>query len=327
MHYRLVTLLFLAALLMSDTFSVHAEELTLGTVNGQPLTLTQVQNIPIHQMWRYVYPVLKRRVMEVTIQKLGKTHPEFQFQVASVSDAEVRRLYEEEGWVAKGRYEEVREQLKGRIYWQKNQGYIESLYKTAQAKGLASLNIPAPQPLRVAVPFDPSRSTRKIRPGQTVVVEFFDFRCAHCQATQPTMQMILEKYSDLAIQERHYPNPEDLDSGRMASMAECVRLTSGVAAFRSFKKKLFAEPAPPSPQRMKAMISEAKIANAPDILSCHDQLASQPVIEQDMMLGSAMGMSQTPTFIIGTLDQTGTRVVGEVIIGALSLGGFEELVR
>ena len=61
-------------------------------------------------------------------------------------------------------------------------------------------------------------------------------------------------------------------------------------------------------------------ANAKTVNACAVTDAVKEEIAKDMADGSKAGISGTPSFIIGTLDENGT-VTGERAVGALPLSG------
>jgi protein-disulfide isomerase len=61
-------------------------------------------------------------------------------------------------------------------------------------------------------------------------------------------------------------------------------------------------------------------------LACSEADETKKEIAKDIADGTQAGITGTPSFVVGTLDEDGS-VTGEVVVGALPLTGFQEVIN
>lgn len=126
--------------------------------------------------------------------------------------------------------------------------------------------------------------------ADVVLVEFFDYSCGYCRASNPDVERLLREDRRLKVVWREYPV--------LGPNSELAALSSLAAAkagrFRQFHERLYATARP----------TEATIAAAQQSVG----LGTQPIrltqeyrqeLERNFQLARRIGATGTPTFVIG----------------------------
>jgi protein-disulfide isomerase len=122
-----------------------------------------------------------------------------------------------------------------------------------------------------------------------VLVEFFDYACAYCRASNPHIEQLLREDKGLRIVFRELPilGPESVAAARLSLAA------SKAGRFRQFYDALFAA-GRPGPETIAAAIQAAGIdpppAPSPDV---------EAELKRNFELAGALGATGTPLFIVG----------------------------
>jgi protein-disulfide isomerase len=124
---------------------------------------------------------------------------------------------------------------------------------------------------------------------EVVLVEFYDYACPYCKASNPAIEQLIKEYPDLRVVYRELPilGPESVTAARQSLAA------SKAGRFVQFHDTLW-EAGRPAPQTIAAANEAAGIA---------PQKAGSPDIEAELkknfQLASALGATGTPLFVIG----------------------------
>ena len=124
--------------------------------------------------------------------------------------------------------------------------------------------------------------------GDVVLVEFFDYACGFCRASNPDVERLLREDSRLKVVWREYPvlGP-DSERAAVASMAAAEQ-----GRFRPFYDRLFAAGPP----------SQASVASTSTALGLGETAmtaAHRAELRNNATLARALGASGTPTFVVG----------------------------
>jgi protein-disulfide isomerase len=124
--------------------------------------------------------------------------------------------------------------------------------------------------------------------GDVVLVEFFDYACVYCRATNPHIARLLSEDPHLKVVWREYPvlGP-DSEQAAVSSLA-----AAQAGRFRAFHDSLFAT-ARPTPTAIAAA-REAAAITPPTLTE-----AFRGEIRANYELVRALGGSGTPTFVVG----------------------------
>ena len=133
------------------------------------------------------------------------------------------------------------------------------------------------------------------------VVEFSNFACPSCRAVQGDIKELLDLYGDrLFYTFRHFPKFDDSQSVYAHIAAECA---SEQSAFWPYYDKLFAEqPVWHSRSAQKSIFSDYARKLGLDVgrfEACFRDDATFERIWNECGQGEAMGVTHTPTFLVG----------------------------
>lgn len=147
------------------------------------------------------------------------------------------------------------------------------------------------------------------------IVEFFDYSCGYCKRASATISELLKEDKKIRFIHKHYPILGQ-PSQEMAQVAIAVNLTQP-KYYDKFHKALMT-----SNERGKdAALKIAKDvgANVDKINRALDERKSeiQAIITNNIKLGSSIGVTGTPGFVIGE----------ELIPGAIGLEQFKEKIK
>lgn len=129
--------------------------------------------------------------------------------------------------------------------------------------------------------------------GDVVLVEFFDYACPYCKASVPDVKRLLDEDKQLKVVWRDFPvlGP-DSEEAALASLAAAQQ-----GRYQSFYDRMFAASRPSREGVIRAVraagLNEVRAAEAmksPDI---------QAEIEKNLDLGRTLGLTGTPSYIVG----------------------------
>jgi protein-disulfide isomerase len=123
--------------------------------------------------------------------------------------------------------------------------------------------------------------------GDVVLVEFFDYACGYCRASNPEVDRLLKEDKRLKVVWRELPvlGPESVAAAH-ASLAAARQ-----GKFRQFYERLFAAGAP----------SESTVAQVQRAVgaAAGQSPAFQQEIDKNFELARSIGVSGTPVFVVG----------------------------
>ncbi len=148
-----------------------------------------------------------------------------------------------------------------------------------------------------------------------VVVEFGDFQCPNCRSAEPTAREIRRKYgSQIRFAFRHFPLAQiHAWAEKAAEASECAaeqgKFWEAVENFYDHQNDL----SPPALQRYAAEIA----LDQSRFSQCVSSGSMAARVRRDMQDGEALGVTGTPTFLIGQ----------QMIRGTLEFGQFARLIE
>lgn len=147
--------------------------------------------------------------------------------------------------------------------------------------------------------------------GKVTLVEFFDYNCPHCKDAVADMLSLLKTDHDLKFVLKEFPILTE-GSVEAAHVAVAVRMQDPSGAkYLSFHKELFASRGLVGQARALAAAKDAGC----DMARIKKDMTSDEVkvtLAEDMKLADALGVSGTPSYVIG--DQL---LVGQVGVAEL----------
>jgi protein-disulfide isomerase len=125
------------------------------------------------------------------------------------------------------------------------------------------------------------------RGGGVTLVEFFDYACSYCRASNPDVERLLRENKDLKMVWRELPVlGEDSVAAAHASLAAARQ-----GRFRTFHDRLFAAGLP-SAQAVQAVQQAAGVTPV-------QSAEFSAEIEKNLQLAQQLGASGTPTWVVG----------------------------
>ena len=124
---------------------------------------------------------------------------------------------------------------------------------------------------------------------KVVLVEFYDYACPYCKASNPHVDQLLRENSDLRVVYRELPilGPDSVVAARLSLAA------SKAGRFRQFHDALYAA-GRPAPETNAVAARVAAIPPAPE-----KDVAIEAELKKNFSLASQLGATGTPLFVVG----------------------------
>ncbi len=166
---------------------------------------------------------------------------------------------------------------------------------------------------RKAIYEDPKAPVLGNPDGDVTIVEFFDYRCAYCKQVRPLVMKIVKEDPGVRVIFKEYPilGP---DSG-VAARAAIASLNQDPAKYFPFHDALMQSRAQLTKPRILDMAREVGL-DADRIEADMKTPEVNAAILRNRRLGEALGLTGTPSFIIG----------GEIVRGAFDMETLRALV-
>ncbi len=152
--------------------------------------------------------------------------------------------------------------------------------------------------------------------GNVTMVEFFDYNCAFCKRALPDMLTLLKTDPNLKFVLKEFPV---LGTGSVeaAHVAVAARMQDPTGKkYIEFHQKLLGGRGPADKERALAVAKEVGF----DMPRLEKDMNSEEVkttIDEDMKLADALGVSGTPTYVVGD----------EVVVGAVGLDQLRDKIK
>ena len=152
--------------------------------------------------------------------------------------------------------------------------------------------------------------------GNETVVEFFDYNCAFCKRALPDMLSLLKTNPNLKFVLKEFPvlGPGSVEAAHVAVAARMQDPTG--KKYIEFHQKLLGGRGPADKARALAVAKEVGF----DMTRLEKDMDSDEVkttIDEDMKLADALGVSGTPTYVVGD----------EVVVGAVGLDELKQKIK
>ncbi len=152
--------------------------------------------------------------------------------------------------------------------------------------------------------------------GNVTVVEFFDYNCAFCKRALPDMLTLLKTDPNLKFVLKEFPvlGPGSVEAAHVAVAAHMQDPTG--KKYIEFHQKLLGGRGPADKARALAVAKEVGF----DMTRLEKDMDSDEVkttIDENMKLADALGVSGTPTYVVGD----------EVVVGAVGLDDLKQKIK
>jgi protein-disulfide isomerase len=124
---------------------------------------------------------------------------------------------------------------------------------------------------------------------EVTLVEFYDYACPYCKASNPHLERLLKEDKGLRVVFRELPilGPDSLTAARLSLEA------SQLGRFGQFHDALW-EAGRPAPETIAKASAAAGIAPAP-----RDDAAIEAELKRNFQLAGQLGATGTPVFVVG----------------------------
>jgi protein-disulfide isomerase len=159
------------------------------------------------------------------------------------------------------------------------------------------------------------------------LVEFADFQCPHCKATQPVIERLLADFPQAHFVFENFPLTSiHSEAFKAAAYSVCVAQQAGDAAFFKFADAVFANQQELTPDSSDAALGDAaaKVGlSAAKIGACSYTQAAKSAVNASIQLAKDLNVDQTPMLYIN-----GRQIpVGEVAEGQLPYETLKRIVE
>jgi protein-disulfide isomerase len=244
-------------------------------------------------------------LVEDAAQRQNLSVPDFLKKSAAesaITDAQARQYYQQNRMQRLGSFEQVKPRIVDIIA---RKALLARLRRDEPVRILL-------QPKRVAVD---SSGHPALGPASApiTIVEFSDFQCPFCRATEPTLKELRSKYGDkIRLVYMDYPLPMHAHALDAARAARCA---GEQGKFWPYHDALFADQQKLSPADLKATAQTLGLDTG-KFDGCLDQSKYTEQVNHDEAQGKQIGINGTPGFFVN----------GRLISGAQKADVFEEMI-
>lgn len=219
-----------------------------------------------------------------------------------VTDADAKKYFDQNKGNATVTYDQIKPRLLEAL---NRQALLERLRKDEPVKIML-------EPKRVAVN-SAGHPAQGAKDAPVTIVEFADFQCPFCKASEATVKQLQAKYGDkIRLVHMDYPLPFHSHSMDAAKAARCA---NEQGKFWPYREALFADQTKLAPADLKATAQKLGM-NTTKFDSCFDGAKYDAQIKADQAAGEKVGVDGTPAFFID----------GRPLTGAQPLPKFQELI-
>lgn len=220
----------------------------------------------------------------------------------AVTEADAKKYFDQNKGNSPVQFDQIKPQLLAML---NRQALLERLRKDEPVKIML-------EPKRVAVN-STGHPSEGAKDAPVTVVEFTDFQCPFCKATEATIKQLKSKYGDkIRLVHEDYPLPFHSHAMDAAKAARCA---NEQGKFWPYRDALFADQSKLAPADLKATAKSLGM-NSSKFDACFASTKYDGMIKADQAAGEKAGVDGTPAFFVD----------GRPLIGAQPVNKFEELI-
>jgi protein-disulfide isomerase len=282
----------------------------LATVNGQNITSGEIEDnlLPlVSQVQEQVYLARKddveTKVNDILLnqeaQKRGVTtrallDSEITSKVPVITEAQALDFYNKNKERINGEFPQIKYQIIEYLQ-QSEQQKLEGAFAERLRNGASVqtfITPPAQPAFQIATDDQPTKGNPN---AAVTVVEFTDYQCPSCAATQPVLERLMTEYGDrVRFVVRDFPLQQHADARKAAEAAEAAREQG---KYWDFTAILFRNQSALKPEMLKQYaqvigLDRAKFDAALDSGRFADK------VERDLLDGQKLGVNGTPTLFV-----------------------------
>ena len=316
-----------------ENFISYSNNPVVALAEGQPIVLDDLRNAQIHEMMMRLYQMQRSLLKQKVIQYLSETHPELKSQDdPQITQKDVQEFYLSEAGIKElGSLEQLQGQIRNYLEKMRRQGYMKNLdsrYQMAVEKGWVVDYFKPPNDFLLKANIGSAVlwfDEKNPQDRKVFVMEYSDFLCPFCKKVQGTLSSLRKRYGDtVQFGYRHFPLHEE--ARELSEAVECAR---DQGRFWQFQNLIFIDARRLQQSRLE-ILRNARRAGVRDIVSfekCLDTGKYRERVQNDFEEGISLGIQGTPTFIIGTYNNSTATINGEMISGAVDPSKFINLIE
>ena len=221
---------------------------------------------------------------------------------SSVTDAQAKAFYEKNKQQGTAPFDKIKPQL---LQLMNRQALLDRLRKDQPVKILL-------EPKRLAIDSS-GHPALGPKDAPVTIVEFTDFQCPFCKASEATLKQLHDRYGDkIRLVHMDYPLPFHQHAHDAATAGRCA---NEQGKFWQFHDSLFANQGKLAPADLKATAKTLGM-NSAKFDECFDKSKFDTEIKADQAVGEKVGVDGTPAFFID----------GRPLTGAQPAPKFEDLI-
>jgi protein-disulfide isomerase len=256
-------------------------------------------------------------LLEDAARKLGVTKEKFIADELAkrrtpISDAEIQKVYDDNrDRVGASTVSDLRESITTFIARSRDEQNLAILVGELKAAGPAVKVALDPPRTEVAIAeHDPSRGPVD---APITIIEFSEYQCPFCARVNPTLVELEKKYAGkIRLVFKDFPLPNHQQAPKAAEAAHCA---GEQGKYWALHDRLFANQRQLLVPELKAHAAAVGLEQAA-FDQCLDSGKHAAVVQEDVDLGSGMGVQSTPTLYIN----------GRVVTGAQPIAVFESII-
>jgi protein-disulfide isomerase len=281
-----------------------------ATVNGKRVTSGDVEDALkplIFSIQEQVYALRKEaldtRVNDLLLEGEAKKknitaaalfESEVKSRVKPVTEEDARKLYEENKSRVQGTFEQLRPQvfeyLQSQAQGKAAEEYAEQLRKGANLQ--VFLKAPEPPLFDIAIDDRPWKGGAN---APVTIVEFTDFECPSCGATQPVLEEIAQEFGDkVKLVVRNFPLVQHAHAFKAAEASEAAREQG---KYWEYTALLFSNQKALEVDKLKEYATRLGL-DRKKFDSALDSGRFSPKVKRDMADGEKIGVGSTPSVFI-----------------------------
>ncbi len=293
---------------------------TVGShrITQQEMDAKMLQSISPTQLYDLRKNALDALVNDYLLQQAAKqahlTPEQYlkrEIHPAKITEADAMKFYNDnKARFGTTPFDQIKQRLTAALQQREDSQQMSQVVAKLRAAQKLNIALVAPR-VEVASAGHPTLGANKDAP--ITMVEFGDFQCPFCRASENSVKEVRAKYGDkVRLVYMDFPlgiHPHAMDA------ANAARCAGEQDKFWQYHDAMFADQAKLAPADLKA--SAAKLGlDAKKFDACLDKAKYEPQIHQDMAEGTKLGVTGTPTFFIN----------GREISGAQPAQKFEDLI-
>jgi protein-disulfide isomerase len=145
--------------------------------------------------------------------------------------------------------------------------------------------------------------------GAVAVVEFFDYNCVYCRAAGPTVTELLQRNSDVRFVYKEFPTLAP--TSRFAAQAALATRRQSLELYTAFHNKLLEAKGRLAEDAVVEIARKAGVDVERMRVDMEDPVINKS-IDGNIELAKAIGVSGTPTFIVGNAMLVGVKPLPEM---------------